>query len=58
MWRGGFTSRWEVDKGENPALAGAFRTLRFWVIVSSIVLRESRRNSVRVIYVSPSIEEV
>lgn len=61
MWRGGSTLRRAVEKGENPRLAGVFRTLRFWMMVSSIAFRDCRRNSVRDVssqlFAIPEIDE-
>lgn len=41
----GWGARWDVDEGSKPCLAGVARALRFWVIESSIELRDMRRKS-------------
>lgn len=38
--------RRDVDAGSNPAREGVSRAFKFWVMVSSIELRDNRRNSV------------
>jgi len=45
MVRCEFIWRVEVDEGSKPALEGVRRALRFWVMESSIALRERRRKS-------------
>lgn len=39
--------RWEVEVGSNPAAAGVTRALRFWLMESSIALRDNLRKSIR-----------
>lgn len=45
MERCEWVCRVEVEEGSKPRSEGVRRALRFWVIESSIVLRERRRKS-------------